>query len=62
MATFTESLRMNELAISVKIWYDYEQVLTREAAINKTLHAIVQSFVISPCMQEAKMFFMMQVF
>ena len=24
MASFTESLRMNELAISVKIWHDYE--------------------------------------
>ena len=41
MASFTESLRMNELAISVKIWHDYEYILTKESMINKVLHAIV---------------------
>ena len=60
MAAFTESLIMNELAISLKIWRYYEQLLIGQSIVDQTLQAIVDSFVKAPELQEIKMFFCMQ--
>ena len=51
---------MNELAISLKIWRYYEQLLIGQSIVDQTLQAIVDSFVKAPELQEIKMFFCMQ--
>ena len=45
LAAFTESLRLNELAITVKVWHEYESVLVSESVVNKMLQAVVNDFV-----------------
>lgn len=60
-AAFRESLKLDELAISFKMWKMYELLLMSPRYKDRVLQEIVNTFVRTPYLLEVKIYFLLQV-
>ena len=61
-AAFNESLKLNELSVTIKIWHEYETVLTSKKLIHSVIESCVTAFEQGPDLLEPKIFLLMQLY